>query len=105
MATYIRYKVDALNMFNIQYINQDLYKAIKEKVEPVNCVVMMAGVYSTYSEWINKEIEIAKFYQKPILAIEPWGASKTSQIVKNNADATVKWNSASIVDAIREYSI
>jgi hypothetical protein len=83
-----------------------LYNAIKAQIAPVNCVLMLAGVYSTYSKWINKEIEISKkVFNKPIIAIEPWGAEKTSQIVKDNAIVTVKWQSSSIVEAIRQYSI
>jgi hypothetical protein len=82
-----------------------LYDAIKRQLAPVNCVVILAGVYSTYSTWINKEIEIAKNYSKPIIAVQPWGAEKTSQVVKENADAVVNWRSSSIVDAIRKHSI
>lgn len=83
-----------------------LYNAIKAQIAPVNCVLMLAGVYSTYSKWINKEIEISrKVFNKPIIAIEPWGAEKTSSIVKDNAIITVKWQSSSIVEAIRQYSI
>jgi len=67
---------------------------------------MLAGVYSTHSKWINKEIEIAKqVFSKPLVAVEPWGAERTSKIVKDNADAIVKWQSSSIVEAIRKVSI
>jgi hypothetical protein len=84
----------------------ELYNAIKAQISPVNCVVMLAGVYSTYSKWINKEIEISKkVFKKPIIAVERWGAERTSVIVKDNADAIVKWQSSSIVEAIRKYSI
>lgn len=83
-----------------------LYRAIKAQIAPVNCVVMLAGVYSSYSKWIGKEIQISKSdFDKPIIAIEPWAASQTSRLVKDNADAIVKWQSKSIVDAIRAHSI
>ena len=83
-----------------------LYGAIKEQMRFVNCVVMLAGVYSTHSKWINKEIELAKFvFSKPLIAVQPWGAERTSKIVKNNADAIVKWQGTSIVSAIRQFSI
>ena len=86
--------------------DSELYNAIKNKIELTNCVVILAGVYSSYSKWIKKEIEISKkVYTKPIVAVEPWGSEKTSEIVKINADVIVKWNSSSIVNAIREYSI
>jgi MTH538 TIR-like domain (DUF1863) len=83
-----------------------LYNAIKAQIAPVNCVVILAGVYSTYSKWINKEIEISKtYFNKPIIAVEPWASEKTSKIVKDCADEIVKWQSKSIVDAIRKHSI
>ncbi|EQD70965.1 nuclease [mine drainage metagenome] len=62
----------------------------------------MAGVYATHSKWINIEIEIAKRLGKRIIAIEPWGSEKTSIVVKNAAHAIVKWNGASIVNAIED---
>lgn len=84
----------------------ELYAAIKAQIAPVNCVVMLAGVYGTYSKWINKEIQISKtYYSKPIIAVEPWASEKTSKIVKDNADEIVKWQSKSIVDAIRNHAI
>ena len=82
--------------------SKELYEAIKGQVKYANVVIILAGVYSSYSKWIDKEIEIAKNMKKPILAIEPWGAERTSSKVKDNADKIVKWNVDSIVSAIRE---
>jgi len=81
-----------------------LYNAIKAKIAPSSCVLIIAGVYSSYSKWIDKEITIAKteFYiPKPIIAIEPWGSEKTSKKIKDNADIIVKWQKDKIVEAIR----
>lgn len=77
--------------------------AIRKQMQPVSCVLILAGVYSTYSKWINIEIELAKEMGKRIIAIEPWASQKTSQTVKNNADVIVGWNTESIVKAIRNY--
>lgn len=82
-----------------------LEAAIERKMHPVNCVLILAGVYSSYSKWIQREIQIAILLDKPIIAIEPWGANRTSSIVKTNADEIVKWNSNSIVEAIRSWAI
>jgi len=82
-----------------------LYQAIKNKIAPTQVILILAGVYATYSKWIDREIQIAKTeFQspKPIIAIEPWGAEKTSLKVKDNADKIVGWNTNSIVSAIRE---
>ena len=81
-----------------------LYAAIKKKVSPCSVVLILAGIYSNYSKWIDKEIQIAQtefLTTKPILAIEPWGSQRTSVKVKNAADEIVGWNTESIVSAIR----
>ena len=85
--------------------SKELYEAIKNQVKYAHVVIILAGVYSSYSKWIDKEIEIAQNMGKPILAVEPWGSEKTSSKVKNVADRIVKWNTDSIVNAIRELSL
>ncbi len=67
-------------------------------------IIILAGVYSTHSKWINEEIAIANSFTrpKPILAIEPWGAERTSAIVKKYASKIVSWNTSSILAGIRE---
>ncbi len=79
--------------------------AIREQMRHASCVLIMAGKYSTFSKWINREIRIAQELSKPILAIAPWGAKQISTIVRDSADEIVKWNSASIVDAIRRNAL
>lgn len=86
--------------------NADLLReAIRLKMSPCSAVLVLAGVYATYSKWIEKEIHLAKNgfgVAKPIIAVEPWGSEKTSVRVKHAADRIVKWNTDSIVQAIRE---
>lgn len=77
-------------------------KAISNQIAPASCILILAGVYSTYSKWISIEIGIAKDMGKKIIAVEPWGSERTSAVVKNNADIVVKWNGDSVVNAIRE---
>lgn len=62
-------------------------------------------MYSTHSKWINKEIAIAKKYNKPIIAVEYWGAERTSTVVKNAADIIVRWNAKSVANAVRNYAL
>lgn len=81
--------------------DKELYAAIEKKINEVGCVVILAGVYSSYSKWIKKEIEIAKRLGKPVVAVELYSAERTSSFVKQNADHLVKWQSASIASAIR----
>ena len=79
----------------------ELANRIGQQMQPTTCVLILAGVYSTYSKWINIEIALAKSMGKKIIAIQPWGAERTSKVVKENADVIVGWNTDSVVNAIR----
>ena len=83
--------------------NLALKAAIRRQMDSTSCVLILAGVYSTYSKWINIEIELAKELGKRIIAIEPWASERTSSVVKDSADKIVGWNTNSIVNAIRGY--
>lgn len=83
----------------------DLQNAIEAKVKGCSCVIILAGVYATYSKWIKKEIAMAKKYNKPIIAVECWGAERTSSVVKESATTIVGWNTKSICNAVRKYSV
>lgn len=84
--------------------NKELYAAIEAKIKGCSCVIILAGVYSSYSKWINIEIEIAQKYNKPIIAVEPWASEKTSKIVKDSATKIVGWNYSSLCKSIIELS-
>ena len=81
-----------------------LREAIRRQMVPCGVVLILAGVYASYSKWIDIEIELAEGFQqrKSIIAIEPWGSQRTSARVKQAADRIVKWNTESVVKAIRE---
>jgi len=84
---------------------QKLTAMLDNQVRPVNCVLILAGMYAAHSDWIQTEIQIAKNYRKPIVGIIPWGQINTPVSVRNAADIMVGWNTTSIIDAIRQYSI
>ncbi len=68
-----------------------LRNAIYRKIQPCSVIIILAGVYSTYSRWINIEIDIAqkKFYHpKPILALHPWGIFNRE--TKRRSDCSVE---------------
>lgn len=91
-------KDDPIHNAPYQY---QLREAICRQMQPASCVIILAGVYSSYSKWINIEIELAKSMNKKIIAVEPWGSLRTSLAVKSAADEIVGWNTSSIVRAIR----
>lgn len=82
-----------------------LRQAIRDQMGPCSVVIILAGVYATYSKWINEEIALAKtgFYKaKPTIAVRPRGNERISQTVRDAADRLVGWNTQSVVRAIRE---
>lgn len=95
------YSVPATNPITGARTDRQLYDAIERKVRSCSVVIIMAGVYSTYSKWINKEIEIAKRLGKPILAVKPHGSTNISTTVRAAADEVCSWSTESVVSAIR----
>ena len=84
-----------------------LLEAIRRQMALCGVVLILAGVYATYSKWIDKEIRLATGGfdpPKPIVAIRPWGSMRTSVSVTQAADRIVGWNTESVVGAIRELS-
>lgn len=98
------YSVPRYDPIHTSGTNSELVEAIKRKMQPCHIVLIISGVYASYSKWIDKEITIAKggfTYGKPILAIRPWGAQRISATAEASADETVGWNTESVVGAIR----
>ena len=82
-----------------------LRSALRRHIAPASCIIIPAGVYCSYSSWIEEEIEMAQEMDKPIIGVRPWGAERISNLVQENADAIVGWNSESVVNAVRNYSV
>ena len=81
-----------------------LRRAIRQQMAPCSVVLILAGVYATYSKWIDEEIALARNgfgVPKPIVAIRPRGNLRISNTVKRAANQVVGWNKNSIVAAIR----
>lgn len=85
--------------------DKELYEKIDAKVRGCSCVIILAGVYASYSKWIDKEIEIAKKYNKPIIAVEPFGSERTSTVVKEAATVIVAWRASSVANAVKNYAL
>jgi hypothetical protein len=83
--------------------NKKILEKIENKIRPVNCFLVFAGMYSSYSDWIQEEINIALNLNKPIIVIKPWGQQRTPSIF--NDIEMIGWNTDSIVKAIRDNSI
>lgn len=88
--------------------DKELQNAILNQMRPCHVMIILSGVYATYSKWINKEVQIAKTgftAPKPILAIRPWAQERNSSVAQECADGICGWNTAPIIAKIRELAI
>jgi len=88
---------DPINSSNTSYIKS----IIRDHLKNSDVVIGMAGVYASYSEWMKWELDTAIDLKRPILGVVPWGQVNVSNVVQERANVIVRWNSESIVDAIR----
>ena len=84
---------------------RELTQALSNQIRPVNIIIILAGMYVNYREWIDKEINIARELNKPIIGIQPRGSQRTPQIIREVSKTIVGWNTQSIINAIRRYAI
>lgn len=84
---------------------KELKDKLRIRIALCSCVIILSGMYVSYSEWIDYEIEIALELGKPIIGIKPRGQERIPTKVNNNADIMVGWTSSSVVQAVREYAL
>ena len=85
--------------------DEDLKKELQNQINPVHIVVIFAGMYTNYSDWINFEMDYADEKSKPMIGVIPWGAQRTPNDVRNRVKEMVRWNTDSFVSAIRTHAL
>ncbi|MER3329211.1 MAG: TIR domain-containing protein, partial [Candidatus Kapaibacterium sp.] len=83
--------------------DSQLKEQLKKQINPTEVVLILGGLYVSYSSWIQNEIDYAKYLNKPIIGIKPWGAQRMPKSVTDAANIVVGWNKDSIIKAIRQY--
>lgn len=83
----------------------DLKQRLENRIAMSSCMIVISGMYATYSEWIDYEIDIAVKYKKPIIGIRPRNQQRVPIKIQQNATTLVGWNSASVISAIRQFAL
>lgn len=78
-----------------------LRRELDDQIRPAQVVVVLAGMYASYSDWIGYEIDKAVEWEKPILGVQPWGSTRIPSRVSEVADKMVGWNTNSITEGIK----
>lgn len=80
-----------------------LKTCLTRQINPSQCVIILAGMWAAYSDWIEYEISEAQRLNKIIIGVRPWRQQVLPKVVTDAADTMVSWQKKSIIDAIREY--
>jgi hypothetical protein len=91
---------EPINSANAVYIKNRL----KQKISNSNIVLGIAGMYASYSDWMTWELDKAIELDVPIVGVAPWGQERVSKTVSDRAKEVVRWNTESIVAAIRKWA-
>jgi hypothetical protein len=85
--------------------DKQLLEALDRQIKPINCFLIVSGMYANHRRWIQEELAIAKQYGKPIVGVIPWGQERTPVEIQNAAREMVGWQTSSIVAAVRKWSL
>lgn len=89
-----------INSENATYIKSRL----KSKIANSNVVLALAGVYASHSDWMIWEMDTAINNDIPIIGVVPRAQERISQEVYKRSKTDVRWNTESIIEAIRTYA-
>ena len=78
---------------------------ITKRLQESDVLLAIAGVYASYSEWMQWEMDKAKELGLRVIGVIPRGQEHISHEVFNRSAIDVHWNANSIVDAIRKYAL
>lgn len=89
-----------INSDNAPYVKS----VLKQKILSSDIVLGLAAIYASHSEWMIWELETAKNNSIPIVGVIPRGQERISSEVYSRSIVDVKWNTESIIAAIRSHA-
>jgi hypothetical protein len=77
------------------------------QIRPVMGMVLLGGVYAVKStrKWLEMEVELARAYSKPVVAVPARGLDGVAPEVAALADAVSSWDPIAIVDTLEQIGI
>lgn len=82
--------------------NRELKERITARIGSASVVIILAGMYANYSDWIDYEINEAIRMHKSILGVYPRGQERTPIKITSAANVMVHWNSESFVRGFKK---
>lgn len=102
--TWTNYSVPITNPLDVNS-TRELKQKLYNRISNSSCVIILSAMYAKYSRWIDFEIDTAVAMDKPIIGIRPWGQERVPIKIQDNAAIMIGWNSAPLVQAVRDHAI
>ena len=90
-------KTEPINSTNDSVIKANITKRLQDS----DIVLAIAGVYASYSDWMQWEMDKARDLGLKVIGVIPRGQERISSQVYSRSVEDVRWNADSIVAAIR----
>lgn len=94
-------KFEPIDSDNATYIKSRL----RQKISDSDIVIGLAGVYASHSDWMVWELDTALNKDIPTIGVIPRGNVRSSTAVTSRSKEDVRWNTESIVAAIRKHAL
>jgi hypothetical protein len=79
-------------------------RRLTQKIANSDVILALAGVYASHSSWMQWELDKAIELGIPVIGVIPRGQDRVSSIVSTRSVVNIKWNTESIVSAIRTHA-
>ena len=77
-------------------------ESLRHQIGEAEVVIVPAALYRRNVDWVEFQMHCAKAYDKPIIALEPFGGTDTiAPAVQELADDVVPWDQRQLIDAIK----
>lgn len=93
-------KDNPINSERESYVKTRLAKKIGDS----DIILALAGVYASHSSWMEWELDKALDLGVPIVGVIPRGQERISSVVSSRSIVDVRWNTESIIAAIRAHA-
>ena len=81
----------------------DLNLALKEQMNEADVVLVMTDIYHDYKDWIDKEINLAKELDLPVILIRSYENRETPSHLEEKVNETVVFDPEEILKEIKNY--
>jgi len=74
---------------------------LEDQIKSVQLVIILSGLYNRHPRIIQRQVEISRELNKPLILIRPYGMEEVPKQLKPLAQDIIGWNRVCIVETIK----